>query len=289
MEDDLEYHLVSDGVYWADGGGAFGLVPRSVWEKRFPPDAQNRIVFALNCLLIRSEGQTILVDTGYGHKLDEKARQHAGIERPQGDVLADLARQGVNPAEVDVVINTHLHSDHCGGNTVWRDNQLVPTFPNARYLIQRLEWADAIVPNERTRATYLPENYLPVQAAGQLELINGPTHVTGEVRTAIARGHTRAHQVIILESGGHTALFVADMSTFHYHLERLAWVTAYDVEPLESIETKRYWQQWAIERDALILFQHDTQIPAGRLRRDGANFKVEPVTVKTVLTPSRPQ
>jgi glyoxylase-like metal-dependent hydrolase (beta-lactamase superfamily II) len=276
----LEYCLVSDGVYWADGGGAFGLVPRQVWEKRLPPDIQNRVLFALNCLLIRSEGQTILVDTGYGHKLDEKSRQHAGLERPQGDVLADLARQGVSPAEVDVVINTHLHADHCGGNTVWRDHQLVPTFPNARYLIQRLEWADAIAPNERTRATYLPENYLPLQAAGQLELINGSTRVTGDVRTAIARGHTRAHQVIILESGGHSALFVADMATLHYHLERLAWVTAYDVEPLESIETKRYWQQWAVERDTLLLFQHDMQIPTGRLRRDGANFKVEPVKVE---------
>ncbi len=276
----MEYRLVSDGVYWADGGGAFGLVPRQVWEKRLPPDAQNRVLFALNCLLIRSEGQTILVDTGYGNKLDEKTRQHAGLERPQGDLLDDLARLGVAPAEIDVVINTHLHGDHCGGNTLWQGHHLKPIFPNARYLIQRLEWADAIAPNERTRATYLPENYLPLQASGQLELINGPTRVTGEVRTAIARGHTRAHQVVILESGGQTALFVADMATLHYHLERLAWVTAYDVEPLESIETKRYWQQWAIERDALIIFQHDAQIPTGRLRRDGADFKVEPVKIE---------
>jgi glyoxylase-like metal-dependent hydrolase (beta-lactamase superfamily II) len=235
------------------------------------------VLFALNCLLIRSEGQTILVDTGYGNKLDDRAWQHTGLERPQGDVLAALARRGVTPADVDIVINTHLHADHCGGNTLYQGGQLQPAFPNARYLIQRLEWADAMAPNERTRATYLPENYLPLQASGQLELINGPTRVTGQVRTAIARGHTRAHQVVILESGSQTALFVADMATLHYHLERLAWVTAYDVEPLESIETKRYWQQWVIKRDALIIFQHDAEIVTGRLKPDKLNFRVEPV------------
>ena len=244
-----------------------------------PPTSSNRIPFGLNCLLIRSEGQTILVDTGYGTKLDEKARRRAGLERPDGDLIEALSRLGVTVEEVDLVINTHLHADHCGGNTIKQGESLVPTFPNAQYLIQRLEWADAIAPNERTRATYLPENYVPLQGSGQLKLINGPTRVTGEVRTAIARGHTRAHQVVIVESGRETALFVADMTSLHYHFERLAWVTSYDVEPLESIETKRYWQQWAVERDALIIFQHDTQIPFGKLSPDGANFKVKPVLV----------
>ena len=275
----VEYHILSDGVAWVDGGGAFGLVPRMIWAELFPPDERNRIPFGLNCVLIRSEGQTILVDTGYGTKLDEKARQRTGLERPDGDLSEALSRLGVTVEEVDIVINTHLHADHCGGNTIYQGGSLVPTFPNAQYLIQRLEWADAIAPNERTRATYLPENYRPLEGSGQLKLINGPTRVTGEVRTAIARGHTRAHQLVIVESGGETALFVADMTSLHYHFERLAWVASYDVEPLESIETKRYWQQWAVERDALIIFQHDTQIPFGKLRLDGANFKVKPVSI----------
>lgn len=274
----IEYHLVSDGLAWVDGGGAFGLVPRVVWQQHFPPDEQNRIPFALNSLLIRSEGQTILVDTGYGQKLTETTRQKIGLERPEGDLLAALSRLGVKAEEIDLVINTHLHADHCGGNTIGQDDALVPTFPRAHYLIQRLEWADAVLPNERTRATYLPENYQPLQASGRLKIINGDTRLTHEVRTAITRGHTRAHQVVILESQGQTALFVADMATLHYHFERLAWVTAYDVEPLESIETKRYWQQWAIETDALIIFQHDVQIPAGKLRPAGRRFKVEPVS-----------
>jgi glyoxylase-like metal-dependent hydrolase (beta-lactamase superfamily II) len=275
----LQYHLLSDGMAWTDGGGAFGLVPRLIWERHLQPDEQNRVLFSLNCLLIRSEGKTILVDTGYGHKLSDKARRHAGLERPQGDLLADLSRLGLKPEEIDIVINTHLHLDHCGGNTTRQGDAVVPTFPNAQYLIQRLEWADAILPNERTRATYFSENYQPLLAAGQLKIINGPTRVTGEVHTAVTRGHTRAHQVVILESNGKTAIFLADMATLHYHLERLAWVTAYDVEPLESIETKRYWQQWAVEKDALLIFQHDIQIPTGKLRPNGKHFKVEPVSI----------
>lgn len=275
----VEYYILSDGVAWVDGGGAFGLVPRTVWERRLPPDAQNRIPFALNCLLIHSEGKTILVDTGYGNKLSEKARRNAGLERPDGDLLAALLRLGITAEDIDIVINTHLHADHCGGNTKWQGDNLVPTFPKAQYLIQRLEWADAILPNERTRATYLPENYQPLQDSGHLKIINGGIRVTSEVRTAITRGHTRAHQVIILESNGETALFVADLATLHYHFERLAWVTGYDVEPLESIETKRYWQQWAVNRDALIIFQHDSQVPTGKLRAEGKQFKIEPVSV----------
>jgi glyoxylase-like metal-dependent hydrolase (beta-lactamase superfamily II) len=273
----LEYHLVTDGVYWTDGGGAFGLVPRLAWERRLPPDDHHRIPLILNSLLLRSAGKTILVDTGEGNKLSPAEEEAIGLVRPDGDLLTNLARLGVQPEDIDIVINTHLHADHCAGNTKFQDGAIVPTFPNAQYLIQRLEWADAMAPNERTRTVYLAENYQPLAAAGQLQLIDGGVRVTDEVRTAITRGHTRAHQVVILESGGESAIFMADMATLHYHFERLAWVTTYDVEPLESIETKRYWQQWAIETKALLIFQHDTQIPLGRLHPAGTRFKVEPI------------
>lgn len=273
----IEYHILNDGLCWVDGGGAFGLVPRVVWEKLLPPDKKNRVPFRLNCLLVRSEGKTILVDTGYGHKLSEKMRRNINLDRSQGDLLDQLSSLGFQAEDVDIVINTHLHADHCGGNTRFQAEVVVPTFPNAQYYIQRLEWADAIAPNERTRATYLPTNYLPLQEQGQLKIIDGNTQITADVRTAITRGHTRAHQVVILESAGKTAIFVADMASLYYHFQRLAWVPGYDVEPLKSIETKRYWQQWAVEQDALIIFQHDTQIPIGKLRPSGQHFTVEPV------------
>ncbi|MCB9101837.1 MAG: MBL fold metallo-hydrolase [Anaerolineales bacterium] len=276
---DLEYHIVSDGVSWTDGGGAFGLVPRVIWAKHLPPDEQNRIPLALTSLLIRSEGKTILVDTGYGRKMGDKAQQVAGLVRPEGDLLEGLARLDVLPEQIDIVINTHLHADHCGGNTIEQDDRLAPTFPNAVYYIQRLEWSDAIAPNERTQATYLPANYAPLQESGHLKLINGNTQITRHVRTAVTRGHTRAHQVVILEADGKTLVFMADLATLHYQFQRLAWVTAYDVEPLETIESKRYWQQWALAHDAVLIFQHDTQIPMGKLVADGNRFKVEPVSI----------
>lgn len=276
----LEFHLVSDGVAWVDGGSTFGMVPRTIWAELCPPDSQNRLPFGLVSLLIRSEGKIILVDTGFGTKLDEKAQRRAGLERSEGDLTLALARLGVTVEEIDIVINTHLHGDHCGGNTIRQGDQLVATYPKAQYMVQRLEWADAIAPNERTRATYFPENYRPLEESGQLKLLNGNTRITSQVRTVVTRGHTRAHQVIILESGGEAALFTADMASLHYHLERLAWVPAYDLEPMESIETKRYWQQWALERNALIIFQHDTEILLGRLKPEGANFRVEPVQME---------
>jgi glyoxylase-like metal-dependent hydrolase (beta-lactamase superfamily II) len=276
----IEYFILNDGHCRVDGGGAFGLVPRIIWQQLIPPDDNNCISFALNSLLIRSEGQTILVDTGYGNKLSQKAYQRLDLQRPAGDLVTQLARLGVAVDEVDLVINTHLHADHCGGNTRFEGDRLVPTFPKAQYIIQRLEWADAVVPNERTRATYFHDNYAPLQANDQLKLVNGDTKLTNEVHTAVTRGHTRAHQIVVLESHGERAIFVADLTTLHYHFQRLAWVTAYDVEPLESIETKRYWQTWAVESDALVIFQHDSQIPTGKLKQEGQHFVVEPFAVE---------
>ena len=161
-----EIHLLSDGLMWLDGGGTFGLVPLAKWGKLLPPDELNRVPLSLNCLLIRSDSKTILVDTGLGDHLTDKQRQVYGLVREKGGLLQGLARLGVTPAAVDIVINTHLHADHCGGNTTCRpgDRELVPTFSNAEYWIQRLEWADAAFPNERTRAAYLAPNIMPLQS-----------------------------------------------------------------------------------------------------------------------------
>ena len=180
------------------------------------------------------------------------------------------------------MINTHLHPDHCGGNTTFGpDRQLQPTFPKATYLMQRLELADASFPNERTRGTYFAENFLPLvdlcagsNGAGRARLLSGDTQVTAEVRVQVTPGHTRSHQVVIVESAGETAIFLGDAG-YGANLERLAWVPAFDVEPLQSIETKRALRDWAWRRDALLFFQHDFAVPAGRLRVEGENWRVE--------------
>jgi glyoxylase-like metal-dependent hydrolase (beta-lactamase superfamily II) len=277
----LDVFLLSDGLVRLDGGGAFGLIPRVMWEMLLPPDKLNRVPLSLNCLLIRSEGKTILVDTGLGDHLTDRQHQIYGLVRGENDGLIQaLTRLGVTPEGVDIVINTHLHADHCGGNTTHCDTsqELIPTFSNAEYWIQRAEWTDAAFPNERTRATYLAHNFLPLEETGQVRLLNGDTRVSSEVRTVVTRGHTRAHQSIVIESEEEAALYTGDLATLAVHFERLAWVTAYDVEPLETIRSKRLWQRWTMVRNALAIFPHDTQTPLARLRKDTEGKpKLEPI------------
>lgn len=269
-----ELFVLSDGAFHLDGGAIFGVVPKVLWEKVLPPDEWNRVPMALNCLLIVSEGKRILVDTGYGRKLPAKQRDLLALQRSQGDLLDDLQRLGYAPGDIDIVINTHLHPDHCGGNTVLRDDVAVPAFPNAEYWIQYHEWADACYPNERTRKTYLPGSFLPLQQAGQLRLLYGDTQVTDEVRCVVTRGHTRGHQSVIIESAGEAALFLGDVAARAVHLERLAWTTAFDTEPLETLEEKRALRDWALKKRALLIFGHDVRMPIGRLHKEGDRFEV---------------
>ena len=280
----VRVHLISDGLFWIDGGGVFGVVPRVLWEKVIQPDALNRIPMDLRCLLIESGEGLILVDTGYGTKLPLKWLQQLNLTS-ETRLLDNLALAGFTAADVRTVINTHLHPDHCGGNTaLGPDGQLQPTFPNTTYLMQRLELADASFPNERTRGTYFAENFLPLVdlcaepgGTGRARLLSGDTQVTAEVRVQVTPGHTRSHQVVIIESAGETAIFLGDAG-YGANLERLAWVPAFDVEPLQSIETKRALRDWAWRRDALLFFQHDIAVPAGRLRVEGENWRVEAVS-----------
>ena len=276
---DVDLFAVSDGVSWEDGGGLFGLVPKILWEQVATPDEHNRLPFELRCLLIQTAEQRILVDTGYGDKLPPKKRGFLSL-RGERRLLSSLEKLGIGPLDIDMVINTHLHADHCGGNTHYDDQgQPVPTFPWAAYCVQRLELADALLPNERTRATYLAENFRPLQEAGLLRVLSGDTRLSDEVRVLVTPGHTRAHQSVVIESGGKTAIFLGDAASRPIHLERLAWVPAYDVEPLVSIETKRNLARWAVEQHVLLIFEHDPQIAAGYLypteRPD--RFRLEPV------------
>ncbi len=264
----MEWHIVTAGRVWVAPGGAFGLVPQALWEERHPTNEEGNVPMDLNCLLVRSQGKTILVDTGLGDKLTAKAQRNWGLEYPQGGLVENLAKLGVAPEEVDIVINTHLHSDHCGGNTVRVGEKVVPAFPNAEYWVQRMEWADAMHPNPRTRATYLAENFEPVWTAGQYRFLNGDQAVTEEARCVLTRGHTRGHQSVILEGGGNSVLFLGDLASFAILMERTSWVTAYDVEPLETIATKQRWQAWALEQEAELIFEHDTARAVGRLVRN---------------------
>jgi glyoxylase-like metal-dependent hydrolase (beta-lactamase superfamily II) len=278
---DMHIHLISDGVVWVDSGGAWGLVPRPLWSRYLQPDEQHRVPMILTCLLVRASGRTIVVDTGLGEKLSPRAAELWGLQRPQGGLLDGLARLGVTPDSVDLVINTHLHADHCAGNTRRTpDGQVVATFPRAEYVVQRREFEDAMHPNERTRATYFAENYAPLYERGQLHLLDGDAEIVPGVRVVVTPGHTPGHQSVLFESGGQAALFVGDLASYAIHFEKLAWMTAYDVEPLVTLETKRRWQGWALQTGGLLIFQHDTQIAAAHFvaREGGGMLQPVPVT-----------
>lgn len=262
----LTLHVVSDGVYFQDAGAVFGVVPRVMWEPYAGAlDDRHRMSLGLNCLYLESQGKRILIETGVGQK--ERVR---GASSPlqEGNLLAALATLGVSPEDIDIVINTHLHADHCGWNTRRADGERwVPTFPRAAYLIQRGEWEAATHPNERTRATYLPENLFPLEEAGVLELVEGERRVTDEVTIIPTQGHTADHASVVITSGGETAIYIGDMVQTRVQLERTAWVSAFDILPLVSMETKKRIVEEAIERRALIVAVHCPFPGLGRMTR----------------------
>lgn len=260
-----------------DAGAVFGLVPRIMWEPYAPPlDEKYRLPLGLNSLVVRSGGKLVLVDPGVGSK-GQRAPGAVGTE-DSGRLLENLAREGIRPEEIDIVVNTHLHFDHAGGNTVLRDGRPAPAFPRARYFIQKGEWEEASYPNERTRGTYLRENFEPLEDARQVELVSGEVEVTKGVRMTPAPGHTAHHCVVEVESGGELALYIGELAQQPVMLERLAWISAFDVLPLVSLETKRRFIERALERRALLISVHSPYPGLGRLRAQDSKRKWEAVT-----------
>ncbi len=250
----LHLNILSDGVYFQDAGAVFGIVPRILWERLgIELNSRYQMALGLNSLLVSSQGKTVLIETGVG----EKERPLGQTERPGGVTLLDELRAvGVAPDDVDIVINTHLHADHCGWNTKRDGDGWVPAFPRARYLIQRGEYDACMHPNERTRATYFAENVQPLVDAGRLELIDGETKVTDEIVVIPTYGHTRDHASVVLSSGGESAVYIGDMIQHPAQLERAPWVSSFDVYPLEAMETKKSVVKRAIDERQLVVAVH---------------------------------
>lgn len=265
---DIDACLFNDATSFMDPGGLFGLAPRVLWSRRYSADERHLIRCATHNLLIRAAGVNILVDTGFGNNVSDSQRRFLHIDASDG-THRGLAAIGISAADIDIVIDTHLHDDHCSGNfRRTADGARAPAFPNAEYLVQRREYEDATHLNERTRATYRPENFRPLFESGQLRLLDGDAEIAPGVSAIVTPGHTPGHMSVRIESVGESAAFLCDMASLAVHFERLAWMTAYDVEPLVTLETKRRWQEWALETEALLIFPHDAVTPAGRLTHD---------------------
>jgi len=265
--------VLHDGTIALDGGAMFGVVPRVVWEKRDPPDERNRVTLGLNVALIESGGKRVLVDTGMGDRWSEREVRMYGIDRST-TLLGGLRARGLAPEDIDVVVNTHLHFDHAGGNTRREGDGVVPTFPRARYVVQRGEWEDARHPHERSRASYREDDFVPVAEADQLDLIDGETEVAPGVRAVPVGGHTTHHQMVVVESGGETLVVPTDLLPTASHLP-LPFVMGYDLFPVATLEAKRQLLHAAVERGWRILFYHDARTPVGRVRREGDGYTLE--------------
>ncbi len=261
---DFELSVFSDGHYWLDGGAIFGVVPKPLWERKLKADEQNRLTLGLNSLLVRTGKHTVLVETGIGNKLPEKQQRIYGNE---AKLLDDLSAGGVRPGEIDVVINTHLHFDHCGWNTVRSGNRVAPTFPRATYYVQRGEWEHARRQHERDRVSYISDNYDPLVSSGQMQLIEGDRQMVPGISVMVLPGHTRSMQAVVIRSGGQTACYISDLIPTSAHTD-LTWVMGYDLFPLETIDNRKRFYAQAIPEKWLVVFTHDPETPLAYLEED---------------------
>jgi len=268
----LGVYILNDGYFMLDGGSAFGRVPRVLWEKVVAPDHLNRVHMALNSILLESGGKLTLIETGYGDKLTERQMSVFGLSRPNGTLLDQLALLGIAPNDIQTVINTHLHGDHAGWNTRRPPDggtgDPLPTFPNARYVTQRLEWEQATQPDELTAPGYPANNLLPLQAHDVLDLVSGDLRLTPEIRLVATPGHTAGHQSVWVESGTAAVLFTGDAVLHSSHLERINWVGAVDNLPIVTVATRRKLVEEVLRRQASIIVTHQPFPGLGTLTRD---------------------
>ena len=272
---DLELVPLLDRHFRLDGGAMFGVVPKTLWEKRAPADERNRVTMAMRPLLVRGP-RLMIIDAGAGEKMEPKLQDIYGFDRSES-LAASLAAAGVRAGDIEIVLASHLHFDHAGGFTAREaSGAIVPAFPRARYVINAGEWEDATHPHERNRASYFDENYVPLRDAGVVDFMDGDGEVMPGVRVRRTGGHTRWHQIVYLESGGRTAVFTADLIPTAAHVD-VPWIMGYDLYPMDTLAFKRAFVREAIEREYVIFFEHDPQIAAGYIRERDRRLYVEPL------------
>ncbi len=270
--DEITLTVLPTGTLRLDGGAMFGVVPRPMWEKEHKPDDANRILLAMNVLLVDDGKKKILIDTGAGDKWDSKKAGIFSFDIKTAEEY--LKPAGIGPDDIDMVLCTHLHFDHVGGNTRRVPNgDLVPTFPNAVYVTQRGELETARSRNERTRASYISDNYEPLVEAGRFRLLDGDTHLTRNVSVRLAPGHTPHMQVPLVRSGRQTFAYLADLVPTVSHV-RAPWIMGYDLEPMATLATKKRLLAEGFQEDWRLVFEHDPVIPVGRLIEEDGRLSV---------------
>jgi len=270
---DFELTAVSDGHYVADGGAFFGVVPKTLWERKVKAYASNRLKVRCNSLIVRTGEKTMLIETGTGNKLPEKMK---GFFQPEEKLVENLHAAGVAPDDVDIVINSHLHFDHCGWNTVYRNGKTAATFPKAKYFAPEGEWRHGTLQLERDRVSYISDNYDPLIQSGQMQLLKGDCEIAPGVSVSVYPGHTRNMMAVFIRSGGKTACYISDLIPTTWHLD-VTWVMAYDLFPLETIENRKKYYSRAVPERWLTIFTHDPEIPWVYPALEGNRIVAQPV------------
>lgn len=268
---EVELVTLHDGLFGLDGGAMFGVVPRALWEALAPPDDQNRILLGMRPLVVEAEWGRMIIDCGAGDKMSAKQREIYALDRTRHLDHA-LADAGLSADAIDLALATHLHWDHFGGATMRQEGALAPRFRRARYIIRAAEWHDATHTHDRNRASYIPDDFLPLKDAGVIDFYEADGVIRPGVRVVCTGGHTGQHQIVFVESGGRTAVFVADLIPTTAHV-RDAWIMGYDLFPMETLAFKQRFIREAIDREYLIFFEHDPLVAAGYIReRDGRRW-----------------
>jgi len=253
---DFELTAVSDGTYPLDGGAFFGVVPKIIWSKKVTADENNFVAAGLNSVVVRTGRETILIETGIGNKLPD---QMVKIYGQPAKLLGNLSAAGISPDDIDIVINTHLHFDHCGWNTIRQGDTVVPTFPKAKYYVQQGEWEHAHS-GERDGVSYLSKNYDPLVESGQMQLLHGDQEIVPGISVKVFPGHTRDMQGVVISSGGETACYISDLIPTTAHLD-LNYVMGFDLYPLQTIESRKRYYAQSIPEKWLTMFTHDKDVP----------------------------
>lgn len=262
---DFELTVLSDGTYPLDGGAFFGVIPKVMWSRRVEADERNYVTAGLNSLLIRTGKQNVLVETGMGNKLSDRMIKFYG---QPAELLENLASADISPGDIDIVINTHLHFDHCGWNTVRdKSGKMVPTFPRAKYYAPKGEWQYACTPSERDSISYISDNYDPLVESGQMKLLKGGEEIVPGISVETFPGHTASMQGVIVASGGKTACYIGDLIPTAAHID-ISWGMAFDLYPLDTIVSKKRYYARAIPEKWLTVFTHDAKVPWAIVEQD---------------------
>ncbi len=274
---DFEITLVRAGFYWWDGGAMFGVVPKTLWNRHFGADESNRVRLGFNCYVVRTGDHSILIETGAGDKPDHKARERMKLPDAAPVLPQILAGQGIDPESIDIVINTHLHFDHCGGNTVLSTGGVRPAFPRARFYTRRGEWEHAHERHVRDRVSYIDANYDPLVENGQMHLLDADCEAAPGIEMKLAPGHNRDMMVVTACSQGQTFCFFSDLIPTAAHVAP-SWVAAFDLFPLEAIDNKTRWLELAVRSQWICGFAHEPDVAFARIKKAGQSFAAAPCT-----------